>query len=720
MTFDISFSSSLWFWLLAVIVMVIFSRWIYALTIPPVSSALRRFLLALRIFTLAAILLLFFEPELTLIRTYSEKPLVAVLVDHSSSMQLRDGPETRAQQVINVLQQPWREELVRRADVIQAAFADTLGFLPEHFSPDSLQFDRDGTDITSALTETYEAVREGNFSAVLLLSDGAHNLGDDPSARLADYPVPVFPVPFGRHDPPQDIWIDDVILNDVAFAGTQVPAEVIVRSTGFAGKRVELSISTGDETVRRRLVLPADLAESRQVVHFTPKAPGLQKITVALSELPGEVTGKNNRRVLYQKILKSKLKVVVVAGAPSADVGFLLQTLRQDDKISVEAFQALAPGVLKPARLPEEERLQEVDCIIAVNPVSAARPDAKLLDWLNEAVVQQEKPVLIITGPVAGGQQGLERMKKLAEVLSLRPSASEQMISVMPTAQGLLHPVLQSGGETTLAQWADLPPVFSTFREIVPAPHVQVLAEAKLSGRESKPVPFLTASRAGKRRTITVFAAGLWRWHLMMKNIEPENSLYSDIVLNAVRWLVSAEDSKLLRIKMPDEVVRAGETIPFTVQAYFEDFRPRDNLHVTLTLISEGEPRSISLQGAGNGLYRGTMQVIGEGDYRVLARAEAGGQRVAADTLAFSVVPFQLEFRDTRANPALLRSIARQSGGRLVHADSLQQWLQEQDFSPRIVREERSYALWRVWPVLALLVLTLSIEWFIRKKKGML
>ncbi len=720
MTFDISFSWSLWFWLIGVTLIVFFSRWVYKTTIPPVAPVLKKLLLGLRVFVLALLLLLFFKPEILLERTYSEQPVVAVLIDGSSSMQLLDSLDTRANSVKKLLRQPWFEKLKKRAGIETAEFADTLRFLPTDFSPDSLRFARDGTDISTALMRVQEALRERNFAAVLLLSDGAQNLGPDPVTALTDYPAPIFSVPFGREQAPKDIWIDDVITNDVAFAGAKIPVEVVVRSTGFAGHRAELRISSGGESVQKILELPADLVETRQILYFSPQSPGLQKLTVTLSELPDEVTVKNNRRVVYQKVLKSKMKIALLAGAPSADLGFLLQTLRQDENLEVRVFQALAPGVRRPARLPSEEEIRDFDCIIALNMAAVARPDARLTGWLKKAVLDREKPLFFISGPIAS-ETALREFQRMLDLVSLQRSR-ETEITVRPTGTGALHPVLVAESGKSIEAWADLPPVYGAMRKLEFAPHVRILAVAQPlnAGEQKNERPFLTAARTGKRRTITVFGAGLWRWHLMMKNIDPENTVYRDVVLNAVRWLVSAEDSKLLRIKLPAEVFRAGETIPVSVQAYYEDFRPRDDVQVTLTLEKADGRLELSTQSTGNGGYRGSVQVIGEGDYRLLARAEAGGRIVAADTAAFSVIPFQLEFRDTRANPRLLRKLAQQTGGRLLQPDSLQQWVDEHQFREREIREKRSYALWVFWPVLMLLIALLSLEWFVRKKKGML
>ena len=54
--------------------------------------------------------------------------------------------------------------------------------------------------------------------------------------------------------------------------------------------------------------------------------------------IQGELTEKNNERSFFIKILKSKLRVLLLAGAPSPDVSAIRQALTEDDHFTIQAF----------------------------------------------------------------------------------------------------------------------------------------------------------------------------------------------------------------------------------------------------------------------------------------------------------------------------------------------------------------------------------------------
>ena len=89
-----------------VVAFILLSIWIYRRTNPPVSGFIRRLLIALRILTLFIVTLILFEPLLTITLDRVQKPIIAVLLDTSASMNLKDARSHRAGDATNVLRQP--------------------------------------------------------------------------------------------------------------------------------------------------------------------------------------------------------------------------------------------------------------------------------------------------------------------------------------------------------------------------------------------------------------------------------------------------------------------------------------------------------------------------------------------------------------------------------------------------------------------------------------
>src|SRR5438105_15686002 len=95
----ISLGGNLAFFIVLLALFVGLAILFYRFTLPPLPSRRRLLLSALRSLSLALLLMIFFEPIVRLIQQRHQQPVVAVLVDNSQSMTIKDGAGDRAEQV---------------------------------------------------------------------------------------------------------------------------------------------------------------------------------------------------------------------------------------------------------------------------------------------------------------------------------------------------------------------------------------------------------------------------------------------------------------------------------------------------------------------------------------------------------------------------------------------------------------------------------------------
>ncbi len=101
--FHLSFSLRLIFFFLAAAGSIAFSFFVYRITVPSISSSLRYGLVALRSSALFLLFLFFGEPVLSLIVRSVYPPVVAVLVDNSGSMTIKDRSGRRQETLHSIL-----------------------------------------------------------------------------------------------------------------------------------------------------------------------------------------------------------------------------------------------------------------------------------------------------------------------------------------------------------------------------------------------------------------------------------------------------------------------------------------------------------------------------------------------------------------------------------------------------------------------------------------
>ena len=98
---------------------------------------------------------------------------------------------------------------------------------------------------------------------------------------------------------------------------------------------------------------------------YTPSGEGPHRYTVRVSPLPGELTTANNRRIFSAKVLRSTMRVLILAAAPGPDLSVIRWTLAEDPNVSVRALtQKLGGGFYEGALT--RQVIDSADCILSI------------------------------------------------------------------------------------------------------------------------------------------------------------------------------------------------------------------------------------------------------------------------------------------------------------------------------------------------------------------
>ena len=154
-----------------------------------------------------------------------------------------------------------------------------------------------------------------------------------------------------------------------------------------------------------------------------------------------------------------------------------------------------------------------------------------------------------------------------------------------------------------------------------------------------------------------------------------------------------------------------------------EDLTPVEDARLELTVRGAGDAETVPMRPLGNGRYVADLGVRPPGRYTFSAVASRAGARLGGDQGSFSVGQIAAEFREPGADPTSMRLVALRSGGAVVGLDTLGAFVQGLRESGLLadrplVREDET-ALLELWPLLALAIGLLTIEWVWRKRLGM-
>lgn len=716
-SYALSFSDSVLVVLALVLVVTLFSIWSYRRTVPEISRGRRILLTSLRALALSLLVFVLFEPILNLTTTETLPPRVLVLLDNSRSMTIEDAAGKRSAILRDAVAEAALAKLEPGAAVSYGRFSSSLHVL-DGYAPDSLTFDGSETDITSALSRAAPEFEGKNVRAVVLFSDGVFTTGKNPVGFAERAGVPVYTVVIGDTVEKKDVVIREVATNEIAYLDSEVPVEVTVHSAGYSDTELAVSLREGAKLLETRNVqLGSQGGDVDVAFTYRPSAEGMQRLTASVAPLPGELTKRNNSRSVMVKIKKTRMRVALVAAAPSPDVALFRRVLLRDRNIQLTSFiQKNAQSWYDPQ--PGADALKETDCLVLVG-FPFGRGGERMESLITDYAVRRMKPVLVVLQRKTDPGRLVRMLGSVFPVDVQSARTDETEVFFQPTQKAFLHPVTSSGIARNV--WPLLPPLFRTQSSFTARIGSEVLGTMKINDVEFDE-PLLVARKLGRSRVLAFLAYGMWRWETA--GGEKGGFVPYRLIGNAVRWLTTREDEKFVRIRPAREITDNGEPVVLEAQVYNESYEPVDDAEVRVTITGKAGAREVYLEPVRGGQYRTRIEALPEGDYTYDGTAMRNGEKLGSDRGRFSVGEVNIEFLETRADAALLQQVAYRSGGKFYTPPEVRELaadlVADPDFKPVTIDHTTDIPLWSLMYILALAIALFAIEWYLRKQYGML
>ncbi len=692
-------------WLVLLLAVMFFGAlfWYYARTLPPLEKRQMRTLLALRLLAFVCLFMVLAEPILALFLVSREKPVAAVLVDRSASMELgKEKREEVAEKIVRnltALKGDWEYKIFDFADTLaeQGAFSGAKGT---------------ATAIGSALRYVSELPR---LSGVVVVSDGANNSGPDPAGVAKKMPVPVYAVAVGQEEREIDLSIEGIKHPPVVYQGAPVKLEFLLSARGTGKNRLPLTIARGNKKAAEPVVDFSGDGEKTVEVELTPDSIGNLTFSAALPVLKGESQTKNNRRIFSLRVLKGKLKVLLVSGAPGWNYRFLLEALGGNSRLDVEGLVYGAGNrPLYSAALLTSRNLSDYDLFIFTEFSPALLSGAEAA--LDLAVREKGKGVFFCLGPELSAGNFSSKLLELLPVGFKKTAPSFFPVSgdVALTPEGNAHPAtrLSSDPAQQREAWGNLPPLEGVVSSDFPTEAGTVLATVS-TGMEGGRFPALAAKNTGKGKALAAAVYPIWKWHFLPAGTLSGDTTFAWFVNQACGWLGGSEEEDRFNLSTDKLVYRSGEEVVFSASAFDLGQKPLENLDVEV--LPDREEKTLLFESV-LGQYGGRKRIIRPGTYTAVATFKQEGKKMGEARTRFTVEELSLEDRSVSYNPTLLRGIAAASGGLFYRPEEVGRFLR--DFAPQA--EERSEK--KEWelahqPIFLFgMILFLGTEWYLRRR----
>lgn len=692
----------------------------YKYTIPPLPPNKKIILIILRSLAIVVLLSFFYEPVVDIIYRNDQPPVLAVLLDNSQSMAISDASGNRSSHVQKWLQENTLQRSGYAADVRFFTFSSRLDS-NGHEHLDSLPFNGESTNLSEVVRQLKERITKENIQAAVLVTDGNYNVGKNPLYEAEELGIPIYALGVGDTAEQKDVLVENVLTNSLAYANSRLPVDVTIKSSGYNEQTVEVAVMEGGKILAQSTLRLLEGTRSYAVkFSIVPETEGVHKYTVRVSSLKGELTEKNNVQSVFVKVLKDKLRIVMFAGAPHPDVAAVRQVFVEDERLTIRAFVQKSPTEFYETTY-NRSALDSADCLVLINFPSAASSQQVLHD-IVDAVNRMKKPLLFIHGKLVDYRK-LQQLEPFLPFSWLSVNSGEVSILASVNERQKNHPLVNLEGEVTAETWHQIPPLVKSQTVFRVKPEAEVLASVKIQNIVV-PEPLIAIRTINRQKSFAITGYNVWQWRLMAQgNQQTEKFLYL-LLTNAVRWLTTLEEGKNVRIVPTKETFTTAEPVQFTAQVYNEQLRPIDNAEVNIDIQRGKETISTTLTSVGNGLYEGSLEGLGEGDFTFQGSATLDGTRLGEDKGRFTVGQLNLEFLETKMNKQLLEQIAFRTGGKFYlmnNAENLSKDIQQNvKFAAKDVVQKTKIEMWNWQYLLIALVLLFGFEWFIRKRSGML
>ncbi|MSR57553.1 MAG: hypothetical protein EXS05_07760 [Planctomycetaceae bacterium] len=718
----------------------------------------RRTLLGLRLLAWVILMFALVRPTLEFSHSDPHAAVVLIYADASRSMGIKDaaGGLSRREALLKTLADI-EKDLKRLGRDIEVRLID--------FDQEATQVETPRTDPVGEQTaigyvlEQVLRFSEGKpVALLLLLSDGANRAlaprDVDPRAaasRLADQQIRVDTVGFGGTgltDSSLDLSVEDLEASPTVFVKNPVIVAAKIRALGAQDRELTVRLLVEDpasalpgqpppmkpatapiklKPTRPQEILPFELS-------FIAQEPGEFKMTLEVLPLEGEPLIANNSLTTYLTVLKGGISIAYFDREHRAEIKHIRRLDESPDiKLDFKPIRLGPPGS-KP--LVDEDWFApgKYDVYI-IGSVPARAFGRAALEKLEQRV-EQGAGLMMTGGTLSFGPGGYAE-SPLVNCLPVKMQRTEQQngdtvdptlhydqpLQMLPTALGIQHFVMRlDTADKNLTIWKSLPALDGANKFSGLKDGALTLAEATVNDRK---VPLLIAQDYVRGRTMAFAGDSTYHWYQFGRRDEHQRFWQQ-----AILWLAHKDQQgdESVWVKLDARRFRVGQSVGMTFGARDAEKRPIDDPEFTIEVIEPSVPgsgerrQSVTPQRAGADHMAKFADTTRPGEYQVRVEAKKDGQAIGLATVArFVVYDQDLELHNPAADFTLLEEIARITGGVTVPPEELGAHLRklaQQGLNLEVTQIKR-VSLWDNWPVLVLFVLSLSGEWYVRKRRGL-
>jgi len=691
---NIIFQYPLWFVLICIMVGLLYAFGMYYKDsrFGEQTKKLNPILGTLRFLTVTIICLLLLDPVIRATLTEKKAPIVVLAQDNSESL-LQSMDSTKRAEYKNKMER-LRQSLSAKYDLKVYSFGDEVREGIEYSYKDKV------TDISRFFEEIYDVYSNQNLGTVILATDGIYNQGNNPLYIGNKLNVPIFSIALGDTIPKKDLVLKKVYNNQIAYLGDKFTIQTDIAAFNCTGANTRLTVKKGGRVLYDAAlnVDNGDFFTTKEVI-LDADAVGVQRYTISVSAINGEVTTANNTKEIYVDVLDARQRILLLAESPHPDIAALRRMISTNKNYEVEVAYA---GKMK-------ESVAKYDFVVLHQLPSKKSPVADVLTTIKN----QKIPHWYIVGTLSD----LSALNQAQSLMTINGRLNQTN-----DVEGVLNSDFKSF--TLNSKMGDniykFPPLTTPFGDFKARADAEILLTQKI-GTVNTNYPLLALGEERGVKMAVLGGEGIWKWrifdHMQHKNFD----LFDELSGKVIQYLGTKEDKRRFRAFAGSNLYNENEKIVIDAELYNENYERINDPDATLEITNEeGKKFPYTFNRTSNS-YTLNAGMFPAGVYKFEAKTTLKGEILKAGG-QFTVQSIQLEIFETTADHRLLNLLSSKNGGQVVYPENMEklaEMINAKGFAKPVLYDTvKTQSLIHLKWIFFLLLVLLTAEWFMRRYFG--
>lgn len=640
-------------------------------------------LAAVRFISVFSLLLLIINPKFETKESKIVKPVLAVIADNSQSIRYLNKDSIALESIQTLLK---NTEITSKYDVRLYAFGTQMKQNPE------LTFEDNQTNITKSLQEL-QSLYKSQLAPIVLISDGNQTIGDEYEFASKRFEQSVFPLILGDSIYHTDLKIQQINVNKYTYLNNKFPVEIIASYTGNSEVQSELRIESKGRIVHKERV---QFSATNNSIILTPKITstkvGVQRYQISLTPIVNEKNIVNNQKSFAIETIDEFTNIALVTTLSHPDLGAL--------KSAIESNKQRLVKICSPTEYLETNDAYGLAILYQPNQNFKAVFDLIEKRKLNSFIV--------------GGTQ-----TQWTFLNAVQTEFKQEVTGQTENYQGNINLNFNNFSVEDF-KFNTYPPLTAEFGStLINVPHETLLFKSLNGSAMQEPLWFTYENNA--QRTAVLLAENLWKWRMHSFREDQNFETFDSFIAKLVQYLNIKNQNTRLLVNY-ESIYDGSQPLEISAQFFNKNYEPDSSALLVIKLKNIAtEQQFVYPMIAVQSSYTVNLNTLEPGNYSFEVIANDGTHRSFG---SIEILDFNIEQQFINANVQQLEQLAINTNGTAFFDSQtdelLEKLISDNRFSSIQKFTKKTVPLIDIKFWLLVLILSLAIEWLIRKYNGLI